>query len=299
MNTTMNMFRGVLREEANGEGVSSGGGVSVPSSAADNLLVDEKGQLSAWVTPDGELSEGWQARLGAGYDGLGKFKSVADMAKSYASLERMKGAPGEGAAPEEVARWDEMLGVPKDGTGYGLRAAVGVAEGEGWDEVLEEAVVKAARENHVPKAALQAIVKVQADYEREQAGRQAEVQARAIEEGRQALMGFWGGEYEKRIGMAKSALPALAQEFGLDLDGAEAQAALSSPFVVKLLHRVATLTASDSALGGSLPAGSGAAMSREDAVKVMTDPTHPQHAAYVRGDVDVCHAVDGAFGRKF
>lgn len=251
------------------------------------------------MAEDGQFSEGWQARLGAGYDGLQKFKSVHDLAKSYAELERMKGAPGEGATPEQIARWDDMLGVPTDESGYQLRDAVGVQEGEGWDEDLEKVVTKVARENHVPPAALQSIVKAQAEYERQQAAARATEAAHALEERQQELKSFWGHEYEARLGAARNALPALAQEFGLDLAGAEAQAALSSTFVVKLLHRVASLTASDDALGGKLPPGSGGMLTRDEATRIMTDAAHPQNAAYRRGDIDVCNAVHGAFGRRF
>lgn len=59
--------------------------------------------------------------------------------------------------------------MPADESGYQLRDAVGVQEGEGWDDELEKVVAKAAHELMCHRR----LVRAQAEYERQQAAVQA------------------------------------------------------------------------------------------------------------------------------
>ncbi|GAT35614.1 hypothetical protein TSACC_3685 [Terrimicrobium sacchariphilum] len=268
-----------------------GGGSSAP---AATLLSGGEGQqqqaeATPWVGADGAFADGWTSRLpeefGDARDGLGKFKTVPDLAKGYRELEKTLGAkgvfvPGKDAKPEEVAAYRKAAGIPEAPDKYNVKPEQ-LPEGFTWpaDEALKP-VLEAAHRHNVSEAALRDIIG--ANMSLQQTATEAVAKAQ-LEEGTKYLREQWGGEYDANIKLALSA----AKVAGVD---AKTLPGFTDPQTVMAFVNLAKKISDDQFVN---PGGSGAGGGKggaAEAREIQTNPEHPKYKAYHDGDKDT-HAL--------
>lgn len=202
------------------------------------------------------------------------------------------GAPGTGAGMrydlgDEAAMtaWREALGMNKEFAGEEFLPAApeGLPEGV-WDAEAVETLGRKAWELGVPKEAFAGIVN-------EFAARSAEAQkaAEAAEVERVAgvkkeLEGAWGDGYDTHMKHAVQAVETLAKMAGMGSE--EVQAVVNdpvigtSPVMIRLLAQMGAMLGDEGAKGLNRPGGA-AAGGREEAERMMNDPSHPLHEAFM------------------
>lgn len=257
---------GFLRAEA-GDGGANGGGspVSLMAGAGDGGAGAGSGE--------GDGGEGDGGGSGSGGDGG-------------------SGAPGTGAGMrydlgDEAAMtaWREALGMNKEFAGEEFLPAApeGLPEGV-WDAEAVEVLGRKAWELGVPKEAFAGIVS-------EFAARSAEAQkaAQAAEVERVAgvetqLKEVWGDQYGTNMKSAVSAVETLAKMAGIG--GDEAQAVVndpvigSNPVMIRLLAQMGAMLGDVPAKGLNMSGGA-AAGGKVEAERIMNDPSHPLHEAFM------------------
>ena len=257
---------GFLREEAGDGGANGGGGpVSLMAGAGNNAGGDGAGN------GDGDGGEG---------DG------------GSSSGDGGSGAPGAGAVlrydlGDEAAMtaWREALGMNKEFAGDEFLPAApeGLPDGV-WDAEAVEVLGRKAWELGVPKEAFEGIV-------HEFATRSAEAQraADAAEAERVAavkaeLEGLWGDGYGAHVRSAVSALEMLAKMTGVS--GEEVRAVVDDPVIgtnpvmIRLLAQMGAMMQDEPAKGLNMPGGA-AAGGKAEAERMMNDPSHPLHEAFM------------------
>lgn len=257
---------GFLRAEAGDGGANGGGGSgSLMAGAGDGGAGAGNGE--------GDGGEGDGGGSGSGGDGG-------------------SGAPGTGAgmrydAGDEAAMtaWREALGMNKEFAGEEFLPAApeGLPEGV-WDAEAVEVLGRKAWELGVPKEAFAGIVN-------EFAARSAEAQkaAQAAEVERVAgvetqLKEVWGDQYGTNMKSAVSAVETLAKMAGIG--GDEAQAVVndpvigSNPVMIRLLAQVGAMLG-DVPAKGLNRSGGAAAGGKVEAERIMNDPSHPLHEAFM------------------
>ena len=252
---------GFLREEAGDGGANGGGPVSLMAGAGNNAGGDGAGN------GDGDGGEGDGGNSGG--DGG-------------------SGAPGAGAVlrydlGDEAAMtaWREALGMNKEFAGDEFLPAA--PEGV-WDAEAVEVLGRKAWELGVPKEAFAGIV-------HEFATRSAEAQraADAAEAERVAavkaeLEGLWGDGYGAHVRSAVSALEMLAKMTGVS--GEEVRAVVDDPVIgtnpvmIRLLAQMGAMMQDEPAKGLNMPGGA-AAGGKAEAERMMNDPSHPLHEAFM------------------
>lgn len=255
---------GFLRAEAGDGGANGGGGsVSLMAGAGDGGAGAGNGE--------GDGGEG----DGGGSEGDGG-----------------SGAPGTGAGMrydlgDEAAMtaWREALGMNKEFAGEEFLPAApeGLPEGV-WDAEAVEVLGRKAWELGVPKEAFAGIVS-------EFAARSAEAQkaAQAADVERVAgvetqLKEVWGDQYGTNMKSAVSAVETLAKMAGIG--GDEAQAVVndpvigSNPVMIRLLAQMGAMLG-DVPAKGLNRSGGAAAGGKVEAERIMNDPSHPLHEAFM------------------
>lgn len=255
---------GFLRAEAGDGGANGGGGsVSLMAGAGDGGAGAGNGE--------GDGGEG----DGGGSEGDGG-----------------SGAPGTGAGMrydlgDEAAMtaWREALGMNKEFAGEEFLPAApeGLPEGV-WDAEAVEVLGRKAWELGVPKEAFAGIVN-------EFAARSAEAQKAAQDSEVERVAGVetqlkevWGDQYGTNMKSAVSAVETLAKMAGIG--GDEAQAVVndpvigSNPVMIRLLAQVGAMLG-DVPAKGLNRSGGAAAGGKVEAERIMNDPSHPLHEAFM------------------
>lgn len=133
---------------------------------------------------------------------LSKFKSVPDLAKSYAESEKLLGRsiriPDEKATPEERAAFNQKLGVPEKPEGYEFKRPDGVP----IDENLEASFRKFAHERGISKATAEGLY----DWFVEQAQGLIENAGAQSEKWQNELRNEWGYAFDRNVKLASHAL---------------------------------------------------------------------------------------------
>lgn len=257
---------GFLRAEA-GDGGANGGGSPV------SLMAGAEDGGAGAGSGEGDGGEGDGGGSGSGGDGG-------------------SGAPGTGAGMrydlgDEAAMtaWREALGMNKEFAGEEFLPAApeGLPEGV-WDAEAVEVLGRKAWELGVPKEAFAGIVS-------EFAARSAEAQkaAQAAEVERVAgvetqLKEVWGDQYGTNMKSAVSAVETLAKMAGIG--GDEAQAVVndpvigSNPVMIRLLAQMGAMLG-DVPAKGLNRSGGAAAGGKVEAERIMNDPSHPLHEAFM------------------
>lgn len=177
-------------------------------------------QQTAWTWADesGKFSPDWQSKLGDEFKDNATLKTLPDLktlAKAYLDTKAMVGKklapPSETSTPEEIAKWRELLGVPKSPDEYGSLMPEGF-QAELWNGELEKEFAALAHKHNLPPAAVKEIAVLQAKgtvstYEREVA-----LAKQRLTEGQAELKKAWGDGFERQAAAAK----ALAAAVGID-----------------------------------------------------------------------------------
>lgn len=260
------IVNGFLRAEAGDGGANGGGGpASLMAGAGDGGAGAGSGE--------GDGGEGSGGGSGSGGDGG-------------------SGAPGTGVGMrydlgDEAAMtaWREALGMNKEFAGEEFLpgAPEGLPEGV-WDAEAVEVLGRKAWELGVPAEAFAGIVN-------EFAARSAEVQkvAQAAEVERVAgvetqLKEAWGDQYGTNMKSAVHAVETLAKMAGIG--GDEAQAVVndpvigSNPVMIRLLAQMGAMLGDEPAKGLNRSGGA-AAGGKAEAERIMNDPSHPLHEAFM------------------
>lgn len=237
-----------------------------------------------FVHPDGSFAEGWQLALGEEYQGLGKFRSVADLAKSYRHLEgRQPSYPGEGASPEQVERYRQMAAVPGKPEDYGLGAPETLPEGMSWDEDTARRFAQVAHKYHVPAPALKALAAEQIAIESERMGQLQQARQHSLVEAEARLRDAWGSDFDARRQTAQHVHRTLLGSMGIDAEGEEARALACSPVYAQLLYQVSRYMRQD-ANAASTAAAADVVGGRERGQDIIRNPQNPLYDKYWSGD---------------
>lgn len=206
---------------------------------------------------------------------LAKFRRPEALAKSYANLERLKGYPGV-EDPRRMAAFRLSVGLPDKAEDYTLSRPEG-APPEIWDERLASSLSQVAYEYGVPAQAMAALSEKYAQESAQylQASQQAE-QA-AIEHADAALQEEWGAQYEDNMRTIGDFLLHMGQQTGVDVQNLVENPALrANPDFARLMLATAGLMQEAPLHTGNQ------GDSREEAHRMVHDPSHPLHEAYMR-----------------
>ncbi len=260
---------GFLREEAGDGGANGGGGpVSLMAGTGNNAGGDGAGN------GDGDGGEGDGG--GSGGDG-GSGASGAGAGMRYDL--------GDEAA---MTAWREALGMNKEFAGEEFLPAApeGLPEGV-WDAEAVEVLGRKAWELGVPKEAVAGIVSEFAarSAEAQKAAEAAEVER--VEGVKSELEALWGEGYDGHMQGAVKAINALCKMGGMGEEDAEEirndPAVGTNLRVLRLLAQMGAMLGDEGAKGlraSASGSGSGAA----EAARIMNDPSHPLHEAFMSLD---------------
>lgn len=268
--------------------LTTGGEPSPQSNAGDTGTATTTQPASAsFVNQDGSFVDGWQMGLGDEYAGLGKFKTVSDLAKSYSYLERKQPHyPTEESSAEDVARFRALAGVPDSAEGYELKAPDDLPESVAWNEEEAKKYAEVAHKYHVPPAALKALAQVQVESEVARVAAMEAAQVKALEDGRSDLKKTWGHETDAKLGTVKLVYDKLLAKVGVDPSSEEAANLARSPLFIKLAYQMSGYMGEDNTprtpAGGSSFAGA-----KERALDIINNSNNPQYQLYYNGDPSV------------
>ena len=260
---------GFLREEAGDGGANGGGGpVSLMAGAGDNAGGAGAGN------GDGDGGEG---------DG------------GNSSGDGGSGAPGAGAVlrydlGDEAAMtaWREAIGMNKEFAGDEFLPAApeGLPEWV-WDAEAVEVLGRKAWELGVPKEAFEGIVHEFATRSAEAHRAADAAEAERVAAVKAELEGLWGEGYDGHMQGAVKAINALCKMAGMGEEDAEEirndPAVGTNLRVLRLLAQMGAMLGDEGAKGlraSASGSGSGAA----EAARIMNDPSHPLHEAFMSLD---------------
>ena len=288
--------------EADGGGNATGGTAGgagdppslISSPASGTPAASAAGQAPAttgtpdapWINPDGAFAEKWTEKLPSDLEGresLARFKSVADLAKSYRNLETMVGkktlVPTDKSTPEEVSAFRKAMGVPETLAEYDIKPGE-LPDGLGWNEDNAKRYAELGHKFNIPPAAMKAIVGEYAN----QRIQEMQAMAKEIDTRRQAgaadLKTTWGENFEKNLSIAKQA----AQVAGVNPDSF----GFGDPEVVKGFVRLAAQLSDDKLVSGGTGMQQGGAARAKD---IQQNKANPLNAKYMDGDPDTVQMV--------
>ena len=229
--------------------------------------------------PEGKFADGWHDKMPAELKdyipSVRSFDGVGSLIKGYGELKKMLGAkiepPGEGATPEQIAKWRQTVGAPEDLKGYDIAKPEGATE---WDDGLLDVAKQWAHQNHLPPKALAGLVEQFNKYQETKGATTAEQQKlqaeTAFKKEDDALREIWGKNYDANKVLAARA----AATFGIPPD----HYALTDSTVVKALHRMAVAMSESNLVKGESSTLEGSPATR--AQLIMTDKSNTHYAAY-------------------
>lgn len=237
------------------------------------------GENAPLLSEDGSFSPEWYNRfedLQGSARTLAKFKRPEALAKSYAALESLKGYPDPQDQPRMQA-FRRSMGLPESADEFTLPRPEEAPE-DAWDDALAQRLSKVAYEYGVPEAAMKALAGSYARECREQLQAYQAAQQEILEEVEAELQNEWGAQYENNLHAAQNALTRLAGSCGVDADEMLASPDLRmNANLIRILNEAAKLM--DEA---PMRRGSSANDSKEEAKRMLYDPSHPLHEAYMK-----------------
>ncbi len=206
---------------------------------------------------------------------LSKFQRPEALAKSYASLERLRGYPGI-EDTRRMGAFRRSVGLPDRAEDFSLSRPDQLPD-ELWDEGLATSMAQTAYEYGVPVAAMDALKE---NYCREnmrhlQHYRQQEEQRIKLADAE--LQHEWGLDYEDNMSAITSVFARLGMSAGVEVVPLLQHPALrgDTSFRRVLLEVAHAL--------GEAPHREGTSPdSRKEAHRIAHDPSHPLHEAYMR-----------------
>lgn len=203
------------------------------------------------------------------------------LARSYGEANKMIseggrpiGYPAPDADEATWEKWNTANAVPEKPEDYQL-----FGEGEAPENLNGEAMERFQSLLHglkAPASLARELAKGYTQIEQEFAQKAADEYENQLHAANQQLQRDWGPEYEERMGSIK----AMAVANGVGVDN---PAIFDSPDTLRLLGKVVGLLGEDTiaswkqAAGGGQFGGGGVG----EAHRIMSDPSHPDHKAYV------------------
>lgn len=226
----------------------------------------------------GAFTPGWFSRfeeLQPYAASLAKFRRPEALAKSYASLERMKGYP-DPADATRMAAFRAAVGLPAEAADFAIARPEDTPD-EIWNDQLAGALSQVAYEYGVPPKAMEALA---ARYSEEGRRFVADCHRRegaAIAAADATLQQEWGSAYESNMDTIAAFLNTMGERAGVDVRSLVENPALrANPDFARLMLEAAALTQEAPLHTGNRPDG------KEEAHRIAHDPTHPLHEAYMR-----------------
>lgn len=239
----------------------------------ENTEMESPGAEAAGVQteqadPDTGTGGDWKGALPEelrGNESLGKFKSAAELAKSYLSMEKLVGRktvgmPDENSSEEEWGTLFDRLGRPSSADKYEIKRAEELPP-ELIDEEGTRAFLAVAHKAGLSQKQVSALI---GEYDRQLSEgvrmrrQQEEAQKGAV---LSELRGLWGQDLQLRVERAEQTLGIIDPERTIDRDKLK-----NNVQVLQLLNRF-----SDKVLGDSLPQGpeTGTVSDLEDRIAVL------------------------------
>lgn len=234
--------------------------------------------LPALTDADGAFSPEWYNRfeeLQPFAATLSKFRRPEALAKSYANLERMRGYPDSPESPRMEA-FRRAVGLPESAQDYSLTRPQDTPD-EIWDDALAASLAKVAHRYGVPAPAMAALCEHYAQEGRlaVQAARLAEQEA--VQQAEATLRADWGRRYEDNMQAVGATLHTLGSRAGVNV------AALAETPALRANADFARLMLAASDLLEEAPMHTGSPLNAQaEARRMVEDPTHPLHEAYMR-----------------
>lgn len=234
--------------------------------------------LPALTDADGAFSPEWYNRfeeLQPFAATLSKFRRPEALAKSYANLERLRGYPDSPESPRMEA-FRRAVGLPESAQDYSLTRPQDTPD-EIWDDALAASLAKVAHRYGVPAPAMAALCEHYAQEGRlaVQAARLAEQEA--VQQAEANLRADWGRRYEDNMQTVGATLHTLGSRAGVNV------AALAEHPALRANADFARLMLAASDLLEEAPMHTGSPLNAQaEARRMVEDPTHPLHEAYMR-----------------
>ncbi len=232
----------------------------------------------AIMTAEGEFSPKWYERFDSLREfapSLNKFRRPEALAKSYASLERMKGYPSV-EDEKRMGAFRLAMGLPEKSEDYTLSRPENTPDML-WDEKLVGKMAAIAHHYGIPAQAMQALADnycTESGHALQEWEQQRELQ---VQQSDAQLQQDWGVEYEQNQQAADQALITLGDLAGIDSAALANNSVLnSSPEFKKIMLEAARL------LGEAPHHEGGSPDKQQEAYRIAHDPTHPLHEAYMR-----------------
>ena len=190
---------------------------------------------------------------------LSKYKNVDEAMKAFRHVNGLVGAKGllplpATATPQEREafnkRLGEVLGIPKDAAGYGIKRPDDIPA-EAWSDEHATAVAEIARKNNIPPAAMQELVAAQNEFVKKSVAAQQQAQEQATKEAFSSLQQEWGDRYNANLVLAARS----AKTLGLNVDDPTIG---NNPAMIRAMHKFASLVSEHSLVtGGEVSSGPG------------------------------------------
>jgi hypothetical protein len=219
---------------------------------------------------------------------LAKYKNVDEAMKAFRHVNGLVGAKGllplpATATPQEREafnkRLGEVLGIPKDAAGYGIKKPDDMPA-EAWSDEHATAVAEIARKNNIPPAAMQELVAAQNEFVKKSVLGQQQAQEQATQQAFGELQQEWGDRYNANLVLAARS----AKTLGLDVNDPTIG---NNPGMIRAMHKFASLVSEHSLVtGGEMSSGPGLEVQlQEHNASILgqpwgKDPNHPSYQAW-------------------
>ena len=233
---------------------------------------------------------------------LAKYKNVDEAMKAFRHVNGLVGAKGllplpATATPQEREafnkRLGEVLGIPKDAAGYGIKKPDDIPA-EAWSDEHATAVAEIARKNNIPPAAMQELVAAQNEFVKKSMAAQQQAQEQATQQAFGELQQEWGDRYNANLVLAARS----AKTLGLNVDDPTIG---NNPAMIRAMHKFASLVSEHSLVtGGEMSSGPGLEVQlQEHNASILgqpwgKDPNHPAYQAWQTKQNDLIRRVTEA-----
>ncbi len=234
---------------------------------SDKIMDSEGGFVPGWY-------EGFEDLQDYG-PSLAKFHRPEALAKSYASLERLRGYPGI-EDKRRMSSFRRSVGLPESLEEYSITRPEELPD-ELWDDALVTEMAKTAYEYGVPKAAMEALTENYCRENQRQLQHYKQQEEQRIIQADSELQNEWGIDYEDNM----SAITSVFARLGMAAD-VEVVPLLNNPALRgdtgfrRVLLEVARELGEASHREGTPQEG------KKEAHRIAHDPSHPLHDAYMR-----------------
>lgn len=220
-----------------------------------------------------------------------KDKPLGDVLKGYAEAQKFIGGsvrlPKEDAPPEEWAKFHQKLGTPEKPDGYQFkRPALG--EGAAWDKDFETRFLTEAHSMGLNSKQVQKLMDLQAGLVEQQLQGLAAKRQETVT----ALKKEWGGDFERKMGLAGRAKAKLQEMARLSEEDAAAffdgSGAGDHPVLLKIFHQLGEIFAEDGWIKGE----TGAAMVQNIQTQIDTIRKNPEDPYNLKGHPEHDKRVD-------